>query len=362
MARTGINFDEVCTAAEALLGRGLNPTIQRVREYLGTGSNTTISTHLKIWQQQLAQAPKIILPPAVPEAVALALDAFWKIAVQHAEAAFANQRDQAEHAIATAEQARDRAVTEQRQAQEEADQLRQGLEAARATARELADRLLIEQERRTAAEVEIQAAVQRAQDAAATVLRIRADAAHRMAQLEATFQQARTDLEQQRAEAEQRLQTEQQRSAVSEARFVALLEQLRLTHSAERQEFASERQDWHQRQQQWIEQQAVWQRETATLQAERAAATEREHGLTTELAQVHQQIEAVQTQHLAALSTAEALRGELTAVRAERDRLHPRSATGVQSPAHPDPTEAGTAALPSPSPPRPRRTRTKPAV
>jgi hypothetical protein len=62
MARTGISFEDVRDAAESLLGRGLNPTIQRVRELLGTGSNTTISEHLKSWQQQLAKTPKIVLP------------------------------------------------------------------------------------------------------------------------------------------------------------------------------------------------------------------------------------------------------------------------------------------------------------
>ena len=61
MARTGISFEDVRNAAESLLGRGLNPTIQRVRELLGTGSNTTISEHLKIWQLQLAETPKICL-------------------------------------------------------------------------------------------------------------------------------------------------------------------------------------------------------------------------------------------------------------------------------------------------------------
>ena len=41
MARSGIRYEDVQAAAETLLGRGLNPTIQRVREQLGTGSNTT---------------------------------------------------------------------------------------------------------------------------------------------------------------------------------------------------------------------------------------------------------------------------------------------------------------------------------
>ena len=34
MARTGISYEDVRNAAETLLGRGLNPTIQRIRELL----------------------------------------------------------------------------------------------------------------------------------------------------------------------------------------------------------------------------------------------------------------------------------------------------------------------------------------
>lgn len=332
MARTGICFEEVRDAAEALLSRGLNPTIQRVREQLGTGSNTTISGHLKQWQQQLAEAPKIILPPAVPEAVALALDTFWKIAVQHAEAAFEEQRAQIEQALAAAEQARDSAIAEQRQLQDETRQTLRQLEVVKAAARELADRLLVEQERRAAAETEIQAAAQRAQEAIAAAAQVRVDAAARLGQLEQSLQQTRADLEQQLTEAGQRLQAEQQRSTASEARLTALLDQLRAAHSAERQDFARERQEWRQQETQWREQQETERRETARLQTELTAAAERQQALAAELARSQLQLETATAQHLAAVRTAEAWRGELNAVREDRDHLRQKLAEIHDSP------------------------------
>jgi chromosome segregation ATPase len=275
MARSGIRYEEVRDAAETLLGRGLNPTIQRVRELLGTGSNTTISEHLKSWQQQLADAPRIVLPPTVPEAVMAALDAFWKIAVQHAEAAFEEQRATAARAVAEAEQLRDAALADQRQAQAEAAEFRRQLETAQAAVRDLADRLLVEQERRTVAETVIQAAEDRARAAMASVGEIRAETEARIAQMDATLQQQRIDGEHQQAEARQNLADERQRNEAHEARFMQMLDRERTERAAEQQAFAVERQE-RQRQEAAIARQLEeTKRENNELQREMAQIKER---------------------------------------------------------------------------------------
>jgi chromosome segregation ATPase len=332
MARSGIRYAEVQAAAETLLGRGLNPTIQRVRELLGTGSNTTISEHLKNWQQQLAETPKVILPPAIPEAVAAALDAFWKIAVQHAEAAFEEQRAATAQAVAVAEQARDAAIAEQQQARNEADARRRHLEAIQAANRELTDRLLVEQERRAAAEAAIQAAERRIQAAADTVDQIRAETTARVAQLETTLQQLRSDTDRQLAEAQNRLATERQRGEASEARLLAMLDQLRAERSAERQVLATERQDWKNRETTWQDQRDIQQRENAELRATLAVAGERQTALTTELQQIHLALQAAEARHLETVREAEALRGELKAVQADRQRLQQMAARSTTLP------------------------------
>ncbi|WP_340367478.1 DNA-binding protein, partial [Marinobacter azerbaijanicus] len=46
MARTGITYEQVATVADALVGQGEKPSIQRIREQLGTGSPNTIHRHL----------------------------------------------------------------------------------------------------------------------------------------------------------------------------------------------------------------------------------------------------------------------------------------------------------------------------
>ena len=47
MARTGVRYYDVAQAADALQEIGLEPTIDRVRERLGTGSKSTLAPLLK---------------------------------------------------------------------------------------------------------------------------------------------------------------------------------------------------------------------------------------------------------------------------------------------------------------------------
>mgnify|MGYP003650619604 CR=1 FL=1 len=50
MARIGIQFLDVEKAALTLQGSGKTPTVDNIREHLGTGSKTTITQHLKRWR------------------------------------------------------------------------------------------------------------------------------------------------------------------------------------------------------------------------------------------------------------------------------------------------------------------------
>lgn len=321
MARSGIRYEDVKDTAEILLGRGLNPTIQRIRELLGTGSNTTISDHLKSWQQQLADAPKIVLPPTVPETVMTALDAFWKIAVQQAEAAFEEQRTLARQTVTVAEQARDVALTAQQQAQAEAAEINLQLEAAQTTSRDLADRLLVEQERRTAAETAIQAAEQRVQAATDAIAQIRAETAARIAQAEAALQQIRADMAQQAIEAQHRFEAERQRGEAGEARLMQLLDGVRTEQTIERQAFATERLDWKNRETTWQARLEIQQREQADIRATLATAEERQQNFAHEIEALRPLLHQAEARYLETVREEETLRGELKAVLAERDRL-----------------------------------------
>ncbi|MBA3723152.1 MAG: DNA-binding protein [Parachlamydiaceae bacterium] len=52
MGRIGINFDDVKEKAYQLQGRGKSPTVDAIRDLLGTGSKSTIAQHLKTWKAE----------------------------------------------------------------------------------------------------------------------------------------------------------------------------------------------------------------------------------------------------------------------------------------------------------------------
>lgn len=71
MARPGITYDEVVSAIDTLIANGEDPTINRIREELGTGSPNTIHRHLVAWRssQPVAQRKAPELPPELQAAI-----------------------------------------------------------------------------------------------------------------------------------------------------------------------------------------------------------------------------------------------------------------------------------------------------
>ncbi|SEI89528.1 DNA-binding protein [Frateuria terrea] len=82
----GITQDQVNAAADALVAAGEKPTVERVRQYLGTGSPNTVTRMLEAWRGTLAQRLKEVLTlPEVPAEVGEAAVALWRVALAHAE-------------------------------------------------------------------------------------------------------------------------------------------------------------------------------------------------------------------------------------------------------------------------------------
>jgi hypothetical protein len=96
MAR-GITQDQVNEAADAILSAGENPTVEKVRAQLGTGSPNTITRMLDVWRSQLGtRLRQLSTLPDVPDPVGQAMVEVWRLAVEHAqrsaEADFARDR------------------------------------------------------------------------------------------------------------------------------------------------------------------------------------------------------------------------------------------------------------------------------
>ena len=62
--RPGVQLEDVCAAADALIAQGLKPTIERVRRHLGGGSPNTESHLLDEW---FARLPQRLVGVAAPE-------------------------------------------------------------------------------------------------------------------------------------------------------------------------------------------------------------------------------------------------------------------------------------------------------
>jgi len=52
MGRKGITAEQVIGTATELQAQGINPTVDAVRAFLGTGSKSTIVSHLKVWRSE----------------------------------------------------------------------------------------------------------------------------------------------------------------------------------------------------------------------------------------------------------------------------------------------------------------------
>lgn len=79
MPRIGITIDDVMLAADQIYSNGNNPTIEKVRQIVGAGSNTTISKYLNNWKEKTFSQKSINnLKPATSDLVKLAAEKVWQ--------------------------------------------------------------------------------------------------------------------------------------------------------------------------------------------------------------------------------------------------------------------------------------------
>ena len=105
MARTGVTFDQVVEAAKAIEAEGENPSIQRIRLALGTGSPNTIHKHLRAWssQNRPAKAVSLKLPEKIQDALIAEIS-------RQAREARAESESEALEAMATADELAEQGV------------------------------------------------------------------------------------------------------------------------------------------------------------------------------------------------------------------------------------------------------------
>jgi len=80
MTRLGITYNAVEETAEKILAEGENPTIEKIRFSLGTGSNSTIAKYLQEWRGKRLPVSSNVLPASntPPDLVNAAVARVWQ--------------------------------------------------------------------------------------------------------------------------------------------------------------------------------------------------------------------------------------------------------------------------------------------
>ncbi|MDQ7731268.1 DNA-binding protein [Halomonas sp. SpR1] len=240
MARNGIQYSDVQQAIDALLARGDTPSVQRIRDVLGTGSFTTISEHFRLWRSEREQNRDVPPPKGVPEVVATMAGELWREAQEVANQTLHHYREDA-----------DRQVSDAQQLSEEAKQ-----QAANAEQREsaLAEHLRHMEQRMEALNREL-AASQTSEhhwhQQAETALNEVAQLKQAQQQLENQFGVQRDAhnqaLSEQQVAWEQRLAQEEQRHEAAEGRLMAMLDSAQQARAQEEKSFQKRLQQSEQR-------------------------------------------------------------------------------------------------------------------
>lgn len=78
MARHGISYDNVISAANTLKAQGKSVTIENIRGFLGTGSAGTVNQHLRRWKEAQQSTQKIASKENLPEGLITLVKGLWE--------------------------------------------------------------------------------------------------------------------------------------------------------------------------------------------------------------------------------------------------------------------------------------------
>lgn len=297
-------------AITSLLDRNIEPSVQGIREILGTGSHTTITAHWRRWQSELHEGQQASLPPGVPETVMAAVTSFWQVAVGQAEAAYLERQEQAQREVAAAEQIREAALAETAQVRTQIAALSGELDEARATSRSLSDELLVERERRLQADKAVTVAEQRAAEAVLAQETLRTSTEARIAEWREVLERSQQAAEIKLAESQLRLQDECERAERNEQQLLTIIQDNQADFARERQAVQQERLAWQDRERDFTQRLATVHQQLLEVRTQLAVMTEKNRSLVADIEQSHWILQERDQQYLATVRMLENLRGE----------------------------------------------------
>ena len=230
MARNGIQYSDVQQAIDALLARGDTPSVQRIRDVLGTGSFTTISDHFRLWRSEREQNRDVPPPKGVPEVVVTMASELWREAQEVANQTLLHYREDANRQVADAHQlaedAKQQAANAEQRESALAEHLRHMEQRMEALNRELA-----------ASQTSEHHWHQKAETAQEEVTQLKQVQQQLENQADAQRDAHSNALSEQQVAWEQRLAQEEQRHEAAEGRLMAMLDSAQQTRAQEEKTF-----------------------------------------------------------------------------------------------------------------------------
>lgn len=220
MARTGIQYADVQQAIDALLTQGATPSVQRIREVLGTGSFTTISEHFRHWRSEREQNRDVPPPKGVPESVVTLAADMWRQAQDAANEGLVHYREEANRKVEAAQEEVMQATREADNAAQRERALAEHLHHREERMEALGTQLAESQVRQDSLQTRCQSAEQ---ESAAR----EKDSAKLKAQCEQQASENARQRETERDAFNQQLIEEQQRNEATEGKLLALLDSVR---------------------------------------------------------------------------------------------------------------------------------------
>jgi len=85
MTRPGVTYLDVANVAQQLIASGQEPSIERIRIQLKTGSNSTIGTHLRAFRAKQDPLQQLATKEKIPEELIIVLKGLWERVMTQAE-------------------------------------------------------------------------------------------------------------------------------------------------------------------------------------------------------------------------------------------------------------------------------------
>lgn len=220
MARSGVQYEDVKHAIDTLMAKGEAPSVQKIREVLGTGSFTTISDHLREWRSRREERAGAVPAQEMPEPIRQLAEGLWEKAQDAAGAALAAYREEADREVTVARDA----VQDARRQAEDAEQREAALSAHLAG---IEQRLEARSAALATAEVERDQALEKARRLGERLARSLQQLERLQAESELQHQAHQQALGEREAQHQARQLQEEQRHEAAEARLMSLLDEAR---------------------------------------------------------------------------------------------------------------------------------------